>query len=79
MTKRTFTSTDGKPFTVTLPEPLAGQRFNSALEQRVKLFQSNAGLEADGVVGVQTLLRLNERAGVDARAIDLRRQLSGSP
>ena len=60
-------------------QPLAGQRFNSALEQRVKLFQQNSGLEADGVVGVQTLLRLNERVGVDVRASDLRRQLAGTP
>ncbi len=38
-------------------------RFNSALEQRVMLFQSSEGLVADGVVGEQTYIRLNERLG----------------
>ncbi len=59
--------------------PLAKQRFNAALEQRVKLFQQEAGLVADGVVGVQTLLRLNEQLGVDVTASDLRRALPPAP
>ena len=44
--------------------PLAEGQFNSALEQRVKIFQSNHHLEADGVVGLKTLLALNERLGI---------------
>jgi general secretion pathway protein A len=44
-------------------EPLAQQRFNAPLEARVRLFQQAEGLEADGVVGEQTLLRLQQRLG----------------
>lgn len=43
------------------PRSLSDERFNSALQQRVKLFQEENGLEADGVVGLMTLLKLNER------------------
>jgi len=53
---------------------LAGNNFNSALEQRVILFQQQYGLEADGVVGMQTLLKLNELLGIDpdnTRALEL--------
>jgi general secretion pathway protein A len=48
--------------------PLAGQQFNTALMQRVVLFQQAQGLEDDGVVGVQTLLKLNEALGIDTTA-----------
>lgn len=44
-------------------EPLAEQRFNASLEARVRLFQKAEGLQADGVVGEQTLLRLQQRLG----------------
>ncbi len=47
---------------------LAGENFNAALRQRVVMFQQARGLEADGVVGVQTLLELNEVLGLDASA-----------
>lgn len=40
---------------------LAEQVFNDALLQRVKIFQANNQLEADGVVGVKTLLKLSEK------------------
>ncbi len=40
--------------------PLAQQRFNRALQQRVELFQRAHGLRSDGVVGLRTLLKLNE-------------------
>ncbi len=43
---------------------LADDVYNRALEQRVKLFQQTVGLEADGIVGVNTLLRLNEALDV---------------
>lgn len=54
---------------------LAGEQFNSALKQRVELFQGKHGLEADGVVGVQTLLQLNEALGIDASASGLRQSV----
>jgi len=43
------------------PQPLAEDQFNAALAQRVTLFQRNSGLRADGVVGLKTLLALNEQ------------------
>jgi general secretion pathway protein A len=58
-----------------MDEPLAGALFNDVLEQRVRMFQSRHGLEADGVVGMRTLLKLNEQLGVDTTARDAREQL----
>jgi general secretion pathway protein A len=52
--------------------PLADSQFNAALKKRVVMFQRQYGLEDDGVIGVQTLLKLNELLGIDvsnARAI----------
>ncbi len=49
-------------------QALADQTFNTALQSRVKLFQREQGLVDDGVVGVQTLLKLNERLGIDVTA-----------
>lgn len=43
--------------------PLATVEYNDRLAQRVKLFQSAHGLEADGIVGTKTLLKLNEAVG----------------
>lgn len=43
---------------------LADQTFNAALSQRVKIFQKNNQLTADGVVGLKTLLKLNEKLGL---------------
>jgi len=45
--------------------PLSDGRFNQALQARVRLFQESNRLEADGVVGVRTLLKLNEQLGID--------------
>lgn len=42
------------------PEPLTDDRFNAALDQRVRLFQRQFELDDDGVVGVRTLLKLIE-------------------
>jgi general secretion pathway protein A len=56
-------------------QPLAGKQFNKALTQRVKLFQSQFQLEADGVVGLKTLLKLNEQLGVDLTNTSARVQL----
>jgi general secretion pathway protein A len=62
------------------PEPLAGRYFNKALQQRVRMFQLEHGLEADGQVGEKTLLKLNEQLGVDITAAQARQQLaSASP
>ena len=56
---------------------LAGEQFNSALQRRVRLFQRQEGLEDDGLVGEQTLLRLNERLGIDITADAARARIAG--
>ena len=40
------------------------ESFGPALEARVLLFQEREGIAADGVVGEQTILRLNDRLGI---------------
>ena len=50
------------------PQPLADNRYTEALANRVRLFQREQQLLADGVVGEQTLLRLNLVAGRDLSA-----------
>jgi general secretion pathway protein A len=67
---RLFARLDGQTKT------LAGERFNAALKQRVILFQESHGLEADGLVGVQTLLKLNEALGIDPSASQARAVLA---
>jgi len=54
-----FARLDGQPL------PLATRTFNEALGQRVRMFQREHDLTPDGVVGVQTLLQLNEALGLD--------------
>jgi general secretion pathway protein A len=44
---------------------LTNDRFNQALTERLKIFQRQAGLTADGILGQQTLLKLNERLEID--------------
>ena len=56
-------------------QALAGSRFTPALETRVRLFQQEQGLKADGVVGLQTLFRLNERLGISPTAAQARARL----
>lgn len=46
--------------------------FNTALERRVVMFQHQHGLTGDGVVGVQTLLKLNELLSVDVTSVAAR-------
>ncbi len=46
-------------------EPLASNRFNTRLETRVRLFQQEKNLAADGVLGEQTLRALALAAGID--------------
>ena len=60
-------------------EPLAVDRFNFALQQRVRLFQREQELADDGVVGLQTLLRLNAELGVDVSAAEARELLQVKP
>ncbi|MDC0362995.1 AAA family ATPase [Halioglobus sp.] len=60
-------------------EPLAVERFNFALQQRVRLFQREQELADDGVVGLQTLLRLNAELGVDVSAAEAREWLQVNP
>ena len=60
------------------PTPLAGRRFNAALQQRVRMFQQQNALADDGVVGVQTLLKLNEQLGIDVTAARARQQLQAT-
>ena len=60
-------------------EPLAVERFNFALQQRVRLFQREQALADDGVVGLQTLLRLNAELGVDVSAAEARDWLQATP
>lgn len=43
---------------------LADNTFNTALTQRVKMFQDEHHLDADGFVGLKTLLKLNETLGI---------------
>lgn len=45
-------------------ERLASEEYNSLLRQRVMLFQRDHQLEEDGIAGVETLLKLNEKLGV---------------
>lgn len=53
-------------------KPLAGTLFNTQLLQRVRLFQREHGLADDGVVGMRTLLKLNEQLGIDATGTQAR-------
>jgi general secretion pathway protein A len=58
------------------PQALAGNRFSPALETRVRLFQREHALEDDAVVGLQTLLKLNEALGIDPTAAAARSLLA---
>jgi general secretion pathway protein A len=56
---------------------LAKNAFNAALKERVVLFQRQHNLEDDGVVGVRTLLKLNEQLGIDMTAEKARMRFQG--
>jgi general secretion pathway protein A len=45
-------------------QPLTSERFTPRLAERVRLFQRAEGLTEDGIVGTQTLRRLNVAAGL---------------
>ncbi len=51
--------------------PLARNIYNDKLKKRVELFQESQGIKPDGIVGAQTLRRLNEVLGIDKALITL--------
>jgi general secretion pathway protein A len=57
-------------------EPLAREEYSALLAERVRLFQGSQQLSADGVVGEQTLLRLNIAAGRDLSAAEALQRLT---
>ncbi len=59
-------------------QTLSGNRFSPALEMRVRMFQREHGLADDGVVGLQTLLKLNEALGIDPTAAAARDMLDAA-
>ena len=64
------------------PQPLTENLFTSALADRVTLFQTVHNLEADGVVGEQTMLRLNQALGLSPtpeRVLERAQWLSRGP
>lgn len=59
--------------------PLAGNVYTPPLQQRVRLFQSANGLVSDGVVGMRTLLALNEQLGMDVTSPLARLRIQENP
>ena len=51
-------------------EPLTNSYFNEKLEQRIKIFQRNHNLADDGIVGEQTLMKLNDAMGIDKTLVN---------
>lgn len=51
-------------------QPLTRNAYNDKLKKRVALFQSSQGMKPDGIVGEQTLRRLNEVLGIDKTLVD---------
>ncbi|SMF34689.1 type II secretion system protein A [Alteromonadaceae bacterium Bs31] len=45
--------------------PLTDTNFSSKMRERVRIFQRNQGLKDDGIVGEQTLMKVNEVMGID--------------
>lgn len=58
-----FASMDGQN------SPLTKAYFNDKLEQRVKIFQRENNLTDDGIVGQQTLMKLNEAMAIDVTLV----------
>lgn len=56
------------------PAPLTRQFFTEKLKKRVELFQRTQNILPDGVIGAQTLRRLNEVLGVDKPLVQLDEQ-----
>ena len=66
---RQFAQLDGRD------KPLAGTYFNAQLRERVRLFQRSQNLADDGLVGMQTLLKLNEALGLERSLTQLESDL----
>jgi general secretion pathway protein A len=56
------------------PQLLADQTFNSALSARIKIFQQHHQLLDDGVVGLKTLLKINEVLGIERGLITIAKE-----
>lgn len=56
------------------PAPLTRQFFTEKLKKRVELFQRTQNILPDGVIGAQTLRRLNEVLGIDKSLVVLDEQ-----
>lgn len=56
------------------PAPLTRQFYTEKLKKRVELFQRTQNILPDGVIGAQTLRRLNEVLGVDKPLVQLDEQ-----
>ena len=50
---------------------IAGNIYDRALMERVKKFQARQGLKSDGVVGVKTIVRINQILGLAAPVLEL--------
>lgn len=48
------------------PPPSPGYVFDSELESRVRQFQLSSGLTPDGIVGIKTWIKINDRDGIPA-------------
>lgn len=46
------------------PNPLTSKRFNKHLQDRIKIFQNQNNLIADGIIGERTIMKLNEALGL---------------
>jgi len=46
-------------------DPLTNKLFTATMQRRVKIFQRSHGLKDDGIVGEQTLMKVNEVMGID--------------
>jgi general secretion pathway protein A len=57
---------------------LAKGEFNSLLKKRIMLFQRENNLTEDGIAGVETLLKLNEKLGVAVTLQALNDQSAGA-
>lgn len=56
------------------PAPLTRHFFTDKLKKRVELFQTSQKIVPDGIVGSQTLRRLNEALGVDKVLLEIGQQ-----
>ena len=58
---------------------LSGEKFNAALAERVKIFQRQNDLADDGVVGLMTLLKLNEQLDNEPTLVNYTERQQSAP